>query len=179
MGRPGLHQGGGMELHEFHVAQDGAGLPGHRDPIAVGASRVGGVGIQMAAAASGQHHSSAAQPAQLAMPQHLHAAAAPCFFQQLQGDGPAPPGHIGAAFNALLQQLHQRQAGLILGMQHPPAAMGGFQGGAEGLAVAVEVEPQAQQVGNAARRLLHQAIHRCRLAQPCPCRQGVAAVQSG
>ena len=133
----------------------------------------------MAAATGRQHHSSAAQPAQLAMPQHLHAAAASGFFQQLQGNGPAPPGHIGAAFNALLQQLNKSQTGLILGMQHPAPAMGGFQGGAEGLALAIEVETQAQQVGNAARRLLHQAIHRCRLTQPCPCRQGVAAVQSG
>ena len=164
MGRPGLHQGGGVELHEFHVAQDRAGLPGHGNPIAVCPSRVGGVGKQMAAAAGGQHHSSAAQPAQLAMTQHLHTAAATRFLQQLQGNGPAPPGHIGAAFNALLQQLHERQAGLILGMQHPPAAMGCLQGGAEALPLAVQVEAQAQQVGNAARCLLHQAVHRCRLA---------------
>ena len=46
---------GGMELHELHVGQRRAGARRQRQPLADGAQRVGGVGVEAAQPAGGQH----------------------------------------------------------------------------------------------------------------------------
>ena len=65
-----------MKLHEFQIADHRPGLPGHGDAVSAGLRWVGGVGIEVSAAARGQHHGSGLQPAQGSGMQHLQAAAA-------------------------------------------------------------------------------------------------------
>ena len=44
-----------MKLHEFHVGNTAAGPPAHGDAVAGGSVRIGGVQIDLARAAGGQH----------------------------------------------------------------------------------------------------------------------------
>ncbi len=54
-GRAGHVEHGGMELHEFHVAQLGAGAIGHRVAVAGGDRRVGRLAKELAGPAGRQH----------------------------------------------------------------------------------------------------------------------------
>ena len=71
VGSPRQHQCRGVKLHKFQVSNHRTCLPRHGDAIATGLGGVGGVGIEVAATAGGQHHGPGAQPAQAARMQHL------------------------------------------------------------------------------------------------------------
>ena len=65
---------------------------------------------------------------------------------------PELPGHNTLALfepgleqNLPFQGFHQGATGAVLGMQHPPVAVGGFQGCAQIFSVAVEGHAQLQQ----------------------------------
>ena len=176
VGGPRQHQGRGVKLHEFQVADGGPGPPGHGDAIAAGLGGVGGVGKQVAAAPGGQHHRPGRQPAQGAVVQHLQAAAAASSHPQLQGQGPLQPQQPGPLQHTPLQGIHQGAAGAVLGVQHAPVAVGRLQGGAQGLALAVEIHAQLQQPLHAGRCLPHQQLHRWRVAQASAGAQGVVNV---
>ena len=60
-------EGGGVELHEFHVAKDCAGAVGHGQAVACCDRRVGGFAVEPACAASCQNSR--------ACPDYLHAGA--------------------------------------------------------------------------------------------------------
>src|SRR5258705_4239128 len=47
-------QARGVELHEFHVRDSAAGAISHRDPVAGGDVRIGGVEVSFAATTSGE-----------------------------------------------------------------------------------------------------------------------------
>ena len=49
-----VEEGGGVELHEFHVGDGGPGPVGHGDAVAGGHVRVAGVQVDLAGAAAGQ-----------------------------------------------------------------------------------------------------------------------------
>ncbi len=49
-----MEQGGGVELHEFHVGDGGPGPVGHGNAVAGGHVRVAGVQVDLAGAAAGQ-----------------------------------------------------------------------------------------------------------------------------
>ncbi len=71
-------QTGRVELDEFHVADAAAGAPGHGDAVAGGSVGVAGVAVDLAHAASGQHHGRRAQRlhALAVHVQRIHAVAA-------------------------------------------------------------------------------------------------------
>ena len=58
-------------------------------------------------------------------------------------------------------------------MEHPPMAVGGLQGGAELVAIAIKGHAQLQQPGYASRGLMHQQLYSRTITETCPCRQGV------
>ncbi len=96
---------------------------------------------------------------------------------------PELPGHNALALfepgpkqNLPFQGFHQGAAGAVLGMQHPPVAVGGFQGCAQIFAVAVEGHAQLQQALYAAWSVMHQSLHGRQIAQSSPCHQGVVDV---
>ncbi len=53
--RAGEGQCGGVELDEFHIADHGAGLEGEGDAVPGREGRVGGQGVELAAAAGGEN----------------------------------------------------------------------------------------------------------------------------
>ena len=173
VGGSGQHQGGGMELHEFQVAHLRAGAPGHRHPVAAGLGGVGGVGEQMAAATAGQQHHSSPQPAEPITVQHLQADAATCLHPQLHGQQTLALHQTLSVQNLPLQGVHQRSAGAVLGVQHPPMAVGGLEGGAQLVAVAVEGHAELHEPLHAAGGLAHQHLNRLRLTEPGACPQCV------
>ena len=62
-------------------------------------------------------------------------------------------------------------------MEHPAAAVGGLQGGAQLIPLVVELEPQLQQAFNAVGRLPYQQIYSGGIAEAGPCLEGVLLVQ--
>ena len=144
MGGPCQHQGGGMELHEFQIADPGPGAPGHGDAIATRLGRVGGVGKEMATATAGHHHGSGPQPAQPLAFQHLQANAVAVLQPKLEGGYPFGLGKQGAVQGFPFQGIHQGPAGAVLGMEHTAVAVGGLQGGAQTCPFPVEGHAQLQ-----------------------------------
>ena len=73
-------QAGRVELDEFHVGHPAAGAPGHRDAVAGGGVGVGGVEIDLAGAAGGQHGMPGGKGFDLAagLVEHIGAVAARC-----------------------------------------------------------------------------------------------------
>lgn len=55
-----------------------------------------------------------------------------------------------------LQGIHECSTGAVLGMQDPPVAVGGLQGGAQSAFMAVKVHAQLQEPLDAGRRLAHE-----------------------
>ena len=165
-----------MKLHELQIPHLRPGAPGHRHAIATGLAGVRGVGEEMAATATGQHHGASAQPAQPGAVDHLQADTAARFQPQLQRlhalalDKPRPPQYFP------LQGVHQGSAGAILGMQDTAMAVGRLQGGAECLALAVEVHAQPQQLLHTGRGLADQQLHRLAIAEAGPSPQRVVDV---
>ena len=53
-------QRGGMELHEFHVGEDGAGFVSDGHAVAGGDFRIGGFAVDLAEAAGGEEHGACA-----------------------------------------------------------------------------------------------------------------------
>ena len=176
MGCPRQHQGRGVKLHKFQIADLGAGLPGHGDAVAAGLRWVGGVGVEMAAAACGQHNSSGLQPAQAAGVQHLKPAAAAGFDPELQGQGSLQAHQPRPLQHPALERIHQGTAGAVLGVQHAPVAVGGLERGAQAAVVAIEVHPQLQQPLHAGGGFLHQQLHRWGVAEATASPEGVVAV---
>ena len=162
-----------MELDKFQVPDFGPRPPGHHHPIATGHGRIGGVGKQVAAATGGEHHRTSPQPIQLAVLKHLEALAATTLHPELEGNGPFALLQAWALEHLPLQGVNQGAAGAVLGMEHPPMAVGGLQGGAELVAVAIKGHAQLQQPGHASRGLMHQQLYGGTITETCPRLQGV------
>ena len=176
VGGPRQHQGGGVKLHKFQVLQCSARLPGHRHPIATGLGRIGGVGKQVAAPAGGQHHGSRPQPADLTVGQQLQPPAAPRLDPQLQHNYPVALHQAWSAPHLPFQGIDQGTARAVLGVEHAPMAVGGFQGGAQLRPIPVEGHAQLQQARHTAGGPMHEQLHRLPLAEPCTGVEGVVNV---
>jgi hypothetical protein len=61
-------------------------------------------------------------------------------------------------------------------MEHPAAAVGGLQGGAQLIPLVIELQPQLQQAFNALGRLPYQQIYGRGIAEAGPCLEGVLQV---
>jgi hypothetical protein len=62
-------------------------------------------------------------------------------------------------------------------MEHPAAAVGGLQGGAQLIPLAIQLEPQLQQAVNAVGSLLYQKIYSRGIAEARARLEGVLLVQ--
>ena len=169
-----------MELDELHVGQDRSGAQGGRDPVAGGQGRVGGVGEQLAGAATGQHDR--------AGPDQVGAAVGP-------EERPGDPAVVGDEVDqeGVLDAADRRGGPHRLGQGPLQLGSGGVAAGvddprARGAAlpgpgllswarrVGVEADPSGEQVGDGLAPLLDQCPHRHRVAQPGPGGQGVGHV---
>lgn len=169
----------GMELHELHVAQLHARPVRHGEAVPRGHLRIGGIAIDLAAPARGQHgcvgdylggHPGHARP---------HAAAAVAVHYQVEHArllhhldlirlthaGNERRRHLGARLVAVrMHYAPARVCGLVAQLQ--PS------GGTE-----IEVSARCVQFSNAGRALLHQHLHRGSVTQGCSGRQSVPPVQ--
>ena len=76
----------------------------------------------------------------------------------------------------LFQGIHKGSTGAVLGMQHPPVAVGRLESGAESAVVVIKIHPQLQQPLHAGGSLLHEQFHGRRIAQPTACPDRVVAM---
>jgi len=159
------HQGGRVELNEFEIAHLGAGLPGHRHPVAGGLGRVGGFLEQVAAAAAGEHHGPGPQPAHLQAIENLQTLAAAPFDPEFQGQQALALLQQRAPLGLPLEGVHQGSAGAVLGMQHPAVAVGGLQGGAQTSIAAIERHAELQQALDTGRRLANEQFNGLGIAE--------------
>jgi len=81
-----------------------------------------------------------------------------------------PPQHLP------FQGIHQGTPGPVLGVQHPPVAVGRLQGGAQLVGLPVEGHAQLQQPRHTVRGIAHQEFHRLEVAEAGAGLQGVVDV---
>ena len=168
-----------MELNEFQIFHGCARLPGQGDAFAAGLGRVGGVGEQMATPAAGQHHGAGFDSVKMRPIQHLHAATAPIAHQQLRHPNAAAMQQPRPLLDTIPQHIHQGPPGAVLHMQHPPVAVGCFQGGGQAVLIPVEGHPQLPQALHAMGRLLHQQPYGIAIAKAGSSQNGVLRMAFG
>ena len=168
-----------MELNEFQIFHGCARLPGEGDAFATGLGWVGGVGVQMATTAAGQHHGAGFDPVKMGPIQHLHAATAPIAHQQLRHANAAAMQQSWPLLNTIPQHIHQGSPCAVLHMQHPPVAVGCFQGGGQTVLIPVEGHAQLFQALHAMGCLLHQQPHRIAIAKAGSSQNGVLRMAVG
>jgi len=81
-----------------------------------------------------------------------------------------PPQHLP------FQGIHQCPPGPVLGVQHPPVAVGRLQGGAQLFGLPVEGHAQLQEPRHAVRGIAHQQLHRLEVTEAGSSFQGVVDV---
>jgi hypothetical protein len=64
---------GGVELDEFGIGNDGAGARGDGDALPARLARIGGDSVELARAASGEHHRRGIEPKTRGIGRSLHA----------------------------------------------------------------------------------------------------------
>ena len=165
-----------MKLHKLQIAQFCAGLPGHHYPVAARQAGVGGVGEKVASTTGGQHHRPAGKPVDAVCLEHGQAHTAALLQPELPGHNPLALFEPGPEQHLPFQGFHQGPAGAVLGMQHPPVAVGGLQGCAQIFAVAVEGHAQLQQARHAGWSVMHEPLNRRMVTEPSPRHQGVVDV---
>ena len=99
---------GGMELHELHVGQRRAGPCRQRQPLADGAQRIGGVGVEPAQSAGRQHDPAARQQAGIGRTRRQHAGNAAVVDQQAAGFQPLDHRDRGRGLHRGDQGAHDR-----------------------------------------------------------------------
>ena len=162
-----------MELDEFQIAHPRSGLPGHHHPIAAGQIGIGGVGKEVAAAAGGQHHGPGPEPVDAVLLKHLQAHTAAVFHPELQGHNPLALLEPGPLLHLPFQGLHQGATGAVLGVEHPPVAVGRLQSGAQAVAIPIKGHVQLEQALHAGRGLMHEPFDGLPIAEPPPGLEGV------
>eukprot|EP01022_Parablepharisma_sp_SALTPOND_P004214 TRINITY_DN118_c5_g1_i1.p1 TRINITY_DN118_c5_g1~~TRINITY_DN118_c5_g1_i1.p1 ORF type:complete len:1641 (+),score=478.48 TRINITY_DN118_c5_g1_i1:3715-8637(+) len=133
----GVVQAGRMELDEFHVCHAAAGTPGHGDTVAGGRIGVGGVQVDLAGAAGGQHGTRRrnGQHAAAAGVLHMDPLAARlglgvllAGMDQVDGAVMFQQGDIGVGAHALFQRDLHRMAGGIGGVDDAALAVAALAG---------------------------------------------------
>ena len=120
---------GGMELHEFHVGESGAGARRERQALTNGAQRIGGMGVEPAQPAGRQHHATGGQQAGAPRSCRQHARHAAVVDQQAARLQPLDHGDGRRGAHGGNQRPHDRRARAVAGdMDDAPARVGGFAG---------------------------------------------------
>jgi hypothetical protein len=131
------------------------------------------VGKQVAATAGGEHYGTRPQPIQATVLKNLEALAAATLHPELEGNDTFALLKTRALQDFPFQGVDEGSAGAVLGMQNPPMAVGGLQGGAELIAIAIKGHAELQKPGYAARSLVHQQLDGGTITKARPGLQGV------
>jgi hypothetical protein len=103
-----------MKLNEFQVFDGCSGLPGQGNSFTTCLGWVGGVGEEMSAASTGQHHGPSLHGVQQATIEHLDATAASVFDSQLGDPHTTAMQQAFPFFDAFPQYIHESASGLVL-----------------------------------------------------------------
>jgi hypothetical protein len=103
-----------MKLNEFQVFHGCSGLPGQGNSFSTCLGWVGGVGEEMSAASTGQHHRPSLHGVQKATIQHLDATAASVFDSQLGDPHTTAMQQAFPFFDTFPQYIHESASGLVL-----------------------------------------------------------------
>ena len=173
--RPRLRvvEAGRMELVELHVGDAAAGAPGHGDAVAGGAVRVGGVEVDLAGAAGGQHHElrlDDLHAVRLAVvgvgaAHAVRRGAEPLRGDQIHRHAPAQHGDVGMRRGARDQRLGDGRSGGVRDMQHAAMRVSALAGEVRRVAVAVERETQRRHMVDALGRARDRIAHDLFVAQ--------------
>ena len=127
-------QAGRVELDELHVRHPAAGAPGHGDAVAGGGVGIGGVEIDLAGAAGGQHGMLGGKGSNLAagLVEHIGAMAGVVLKpelvagDQVDGDVVFQQGDVGMAPDLFRQRGLHRVAGGVGGVDDAAVAVAAF-----------------------------------------------------
>ena len=103
-----------MKLNEFEVFDGCSGLPGQGNSFTTRLGWIGGVGEEMSAAPTGQHHRSGLHGVKQLSIEHLNAAAASVFHRELGDSNTTAMQQSFPFFDAFPEHIHQRTSGLVL-----------------------------------------------------------------
>ena len=103
-----------MKLNKFEVFDGCSGLRGQGNTFTTRLGRIGGVGEEMSAASTGQHHRPSLHGVQKATIQHLDATAASVFDSQLGDPHTTAMQQAFPFFDTFPQYIHESASGLVL-----------------------------------------------------------------
>ena len=175
-------QSSGVKLHEFEVFDCCAGLPGQRNPFTGGLSRIGGVGVKVTSASSGEDHGSRSNPLQPAPVQNLDAAAVSVLYPELADANTPPMQQPRPLLGMLPKHIDQSMAGSVLDMQHTVMTVRSLEGcGQAPVAVPIEIHPQLEQPVDTVRCLFNEQTNSIAVAKTSAgvdgvCRMAAAVV---
>ena len=111
--------------------------------------------------------------------QHLDTAATPLLHLKPCHPNASPVQQTGPLFHPLAQHIHQSASCLVLNMQHPPMAVGGFQGCGQAMVVSIKGHAQLLQAIHATGCSIHQKAHGIAITQSGTGFQGVVGMAGG
>ncbi len=170
---------GGMELNEFHVGQQRAGARGERQSLAKRAERVGGVAIEPADAAGGDHHAARRQQHAPHRSRGKDARDATLGHHQAARLDAIEHGDRRRASDRRDQRAHDLAAAAVAAGMHDTApAMRGFEAQREAaIGAAIEGDAVPHQRRDGRRRRCGDALDHRGVAEPVPGRHCVGGVQ--
>ncbi len=167
-------QAGRVELDELHVLHPAAGPPGGGDAVAGGGVGIGGVEVDLARAAGGQHRVRGAEGADLAagLVQGVQAQAA-VGRHQIDQHVPLEHGDARSARHLRQQRLLHRRAGGVGRVDDAPGAVPALAGQVQPAGFLGEAHAQGLEPGNALGRVPDDEAGGGRLGEPGTGHQGV------
>ena len=166
-----------MKLNELEIFNRGPGSPGQCDSLACGLSWIGGVGVEVTSASSGQDHGSGSDPLQPEAIKNLDAAAPPVFNPELAHTDTPAMQQSRPLLGVLPKHIHQSMAGSVLDMQHPVMTVRSFEGGGQApIAIPIKIHPQLEQPVDTLRCLFNEQTDGITVAKTSAGMDGVCGV---
>ena len=181
-GSSGKLQSCGMKLNELKIFNRGPCSPGQGDALSCGLSWIGGVGVEVPSASSGEDHGSRSNPLQPAPVQNLDAAAVSVLHPELADANTPPMQQPRPLLGMLPKHIDQSMAGSVLDMQHTVMTVRSLEGcGQAPVAVPIEIHPQLEQPVDTVRCLFNEQTNSIAVAKTCAgvdgvCRMAAAVV---
>ena len=170
----------GMELHELHVAQLGAGAIGHGHAVAGGPVGIGRLAIELPGPAGGQNRLLGPDQgfAVLRVPDQRPAAGA-VVGQQVEREGVFPDVDVGGILGTMDDRPHDLLArGVAQGVGDAVAAVSALAAQGQAVALPVELRAPADQLARCAGRLADDLLDHLPIAERCRRRASVSATWS-
>jgi len=163
-----------MKLNELKIFNRGPCSPGQGNALSCGLSWIGGVGVEVPSASSGEDHGSRSNPLQPAPVQNLDTAALSVLHPELADANTPPMQQPRPLLGMLPKHIDQSMAGSVLDMQHTVMTVRSLEGcGQAPVAVPIEIHPQIEQPVDTVRCLFNEQTDSIAVAKTCAGVDGV------